>query len=180
MNWSEDKNNEEEREVALDLAGMDGDRFELLSAYLDGEVSPAERQQVKAWLDSDPQTQQLYQRLLKLRQGWQQAPAPTSIISVDDLAQKIFDRVEQPKKKRKVLYWAGGAIAALFAGALFSPIPIGYSPVPRLASQVEFDNPSEDLLAAVAVDEPAVIIPKAASVHLPKEVRSKLDDTTDY
>uniref|UniRef100_A0ACD5GTL5 Anti-sigma factor family protein n=1 Tax=Desertifilum tharense IPPAS B-1220 TaxID=1781255 RepID=A0ACD5GTL5_9CYAN len=37
---------------ALDM--LKRDRFELLSAYLDGEVTASERQQVENWLDTDP------------------------------------------------------------------------------------------------------------------------------
>jgi len=37
------------------------DRFELLSAYLDGEVTAAQRQQVEDWLGNDPEVQ-LYAR----------------------------------------------------------------------------------------------------------------------
>jgi Putative zinc-finger len=45
------------------------DRFELLSAYLDGEVTAPERRQVEAWLKSDPKMQALYARMLKMQQG---------------------------------------------------------------------------------------------------------------
>jgi hypothetical protein len=50
-----------------DLDVTKRDRFELLSAYLDGEVSPEERRLVTTWLADDPETQCLYQRLLHLR-----------------------------------------------------------------------------------------------------------------
>ena len=53
-------------------------RFELLSAYLDGEVSPAERQQVQQWLDTDPEIQQLYVKLLRLQQSVPRIPVPSS------------------------------------------------------------------------------------------------------
>ncbi|MEM9769414.1 MAG: zf-HC2 domain-containing protein, partial [Cyanobacteria bacterium P01_D01_bin.71] len=54
-----------------DLDATKRDRFELLSAYLDGEVSPDERRLVATWLDKDPEAQCLYRRLLQLRQGFQ-------------------------------------------------------------------------------------------------------------
>ncbi len=38
------------------------DRFELLSAYLDGEVIAAKRQQIEDWLRNDPGVQYLYVR----------------------------------------------------------------------------------------------------------------------
>lgn len=48
---------------------MKRDRFELISAYLDGEVTPDERQLVLGWLRDDPDVRCLYNRLLTLRQG---------------------------------------------------------------------------------------------------------------
>jgi len=48
---------------------MKRDRFELLSAYLDGEVTPDERQMVLGWLRDDPDVRCLYNRLITLRQG---------------------------------------------------------------------------------------------------------------
>ncbi|MEL6165322.1 MAG: zf-HC2 domain-containing protein, partial [Cyanobacteria bacterium J06628_3] len=42
------------------------DRFELLSAYLDGEVTAAERRQVEEWLANDSSVQNLHKRLLSL------------------------------------------------------------------------------------------------------------------
>ncbi len=35
------------------------DRFELLSAYLDGEVTAAERRQIEQWLATEPEVQSL-------------------------------------------------------------------------------------------------------------------------
>lgn len=50
---------------------MRRDRFELLSAYLDGEVTAQERAVVQHWLNTDPTVTCLYHRLLCLRQGCQ-------------------------------------------------------------------------------------------------------------
>ena len=58
-------------------AGYDEEaRFELLSAYIDNEVTPEERQLVAHWLMHDSTTQQMYQRLLRLRQAIRTAPVP--------------------------------------------------------------------------------------------------------
>ncbi len=51
-------------------------RFELLSAYLDDEVTAEERKLVAQWLTEDANTQQMYQRLLMLRQAIRTAPVP--------------------------------------------------------------------------------------------------------
>jgi anti-sigma factor RsiW len=38
------------------------DRFELLSAYLDGELTATERRQIEDWLKTAPEVQRLYAR----------------------------------------------------------------------------------------------------------------------
>ncbi|NJM97689.1 MAG: hypothetical protein HC800_11495 [Phormidesmis sp. RL_2_1] len=56
-------------EVSGERAFTDDEKFELLSAYLDDEVSLQERHLVEHWLSVDPSTQQHYQAQLKLRQA---------------------------------------------------------------------------------------------------------------
>ena len=52
------------------------DRFELLSAYLDGEVAASERRQIEDWLTTAPELQCLYMRVMKLCQKWRIMPVP--------------------------------------------------------------------------------------------------------
>ena len=61
-----------------DLDATKRDRFELLSAYLDGEVTSEERQQVLCWLQHDENSRCLYNRLLALRQGMRSQACPTT------------------------------------------------------------------------------------------------------
>lgn len=68
---SEEPEGSEESEAADDEA-----KFELLSAYLDDEVTAKERQRVARWLRDDPSTQQMYQQLLMLRQAIRTSPVP--------------------------------------------------------------------------------------------------------
>lgn len=51
-------------------------RFELLSAYVDNEVTSEERQLVAQWLRDEPDIQRMYQQLLMLRQAIRTAPNP--------------------------------------------------------------------------------------------------------
>lgn len=147
------------------LETIQRDRFELLSAYLDGEVTAAERKQVEEWLASDPTVQRLHSRLLKLRQGFQSLPVPVSDRSVEDTVEAVFARVE--RKPRLSLIWGGAAIAALFVGALATLLPgqdfspqIAESPKPQTqAAQPNANKDSEPLL--IALDKPLVAIPKA-------------------
>lgn len=51
------------------LSQTENDKFELLSAYIDNEVSEIERQQVERWLVLDARLQQQYKAQLKLSQA---------------------------------------------------------------------------------------------------------------
>jgi anti-sigma factor RsiW len=133
------------------------DRFELISAYLDGEVSPTERKQVQQWLDHDPEIQQLHSRLLRLRQGFQSLPIPPLSQSPEALATAVFQKIDQRRVRR---FWilGTGAIAAIFVGAVVYILP-NSNPIPRFAENPSLDT-SEALM--IAVNQPVVEIPKAA------------------
>ena len=135
------------------------DRFELLSAYLDGEVTAAERRRVEGWLSSDPKTQQLYSRLLSLRQGLQSLPISQSNQSLDQLVDQVTARVERQSRR---LAWSGLAAAGLLIGALFSAMPPDrYTPslAERSASQ---DVPTDGLM--IALNHPPIAIPRTTSL----------------
>lgn len=148
------------------------DRFELLSAYLDGEVTAAERRQVEDWLTNDPTTKRLYSRLLMMQQSFQAMPVPAAEQSAEELATKVLQRVE--RKTKRNLVWRGGAIAALLVAVvsgvgggrqLFAP-QFARSPVPAESDGlivalneplVEIVNPNDLMLG---VNAPIVDIPK--------------------
>ncbi len=135
------------------------DRFELLSAYLDGEVTASERQQVQDWLDHDPVIQELHQRLTQLRYGLQTLPIPVSETSADDLLAGVFAHEEQRHSRFRWVAWSGGAIAAAMVGALSFLAP--QSPLaPRFAQTQEAEPDAASLL--IAVSQPVVDIPLAA------------------
>jgi anti-sigma factor RsiW len=165
------------------------DRFELLSAYLDGEVTSAERQQVEAWLASDLKTQQLHRRLLMVRQGFQNLPTPPTTQSVDQTIDAVFQRVDRRSRLRVI----AGGVAAVAAGivAVVAGLTVGSnSPPPQMAtaprsglerstdSGASPANPaSEDLL--IALDQPVLIISKtavAADTQQPSPVRAQTAD----
>lgn len=91
------------------------DRFELLSAYLDGEVTSAESRQVEDWLTHDETVKQLYHRLLALRGGFQQAAVtiPQSATAGATVRQ-VMARVEHKPRRRA---WTIGCLAAIGAAA---------------------------------------------------------------
>ena len=132
------------------------DRFELLSAYLDGEVTSAQRQQVEDWLANDSEVQCLYARLLKLRQGLRTLPIPPSEQPVEQTIQQVFGRLN--RRRNPAVAWCGFALAAVFISALlggrqFIAPQFAHSPEPATV-------PGETLM--VALNTPVVEIPKAA------------------
>ena len=135
------------------------DRFELLSAYLDGEVTAPERKQVEEWLATDPAIQRLYGRLLMLRQGLRSMPVPTTQQPVEQTVEQVFFRLD--RRPKLTLVWGGAAIAALFIGALSGVLPNNRSTVPQVAqsSQQQIEPAPEALM--IALDHPVVEIPKA-------------------
>jgi anti-sigma factor RsiW len=86
------------------------ERFELLSAYLDGEVTASERKQVEAWLVSDPAFQRQYRQMQQLHSAFPRIVVPSSQ-SIGDLSAGVFAKIDRKRNRR--LFWLGGtAIAA--------------------------------------------------------------------
>ena len=142
------------------------DRFELLSAYLDGEVTATERKQVEEWLANDASVQCLYARLLKLRQGLRTLPVPASQQSPEVTVQQVLTRL----RRRSRFNWMVGAtaVAACAIGAI-SGLVGGGSMVQQLAQRPQRDPiqtssasivPPSPLM--VGLNNPVIEIPKAA------------------
>lgn len=165
----QDENCQNSGAAFMDCCAMQRDRFELLSAYLDGEVTAAERRQVESWLDTDVNTQRLYTRLLLLRQGLHTLPIAKSEQSVDQLVDQVTARIERQPRR---LLWGGLAVAAMFVGALFGSIPHEHY-APSIADSSASNNedvPSDGLM--IAINHPPIEIPKA-TVSIPIEAIQK-------
>lgn len=146
------------------LDNLKRDRFELLSAYLDGEVTADERRQVDVWLDTDPKVQRLYSRLLRLRQGLRTVPVPPSEQSADQIAERVVARLERRPKRN--LVWGGMAVAALFVSAIVGTLP-RQEFAPSVARSPEVEQPAANAAVSdeglmIALDRPIIEIPKAA------------------
>lgn len=136
------------------------DRFELLSAYLDGEVTASERRQIEHWLATDLSIQRLYSRLLKLRQAMRTMPVPAPEQPAEQVTQQVFNQLS--RRQRFVMAWGGVAIAALFVGVFSNIAPSLQSPAYQTAvesSTTEADVSSDALM--IALDQPIIEIPKA-------------------
>jgi anti-sigma factor RsiW len=143
------------------------DRFELVSAYLDGEVTASERQQVQEWLANDPEVKGMYSRLVMIRGGMQTLTVPQSQRSVQQTTQRVFAEIDRRQNKRRVV-WGGAAIAALFVGAIGSR-----QLMPEMA-QAPVPAPAPAPLM-VALNRPVIDIPKAAIAAPPEAVNSTLE-----
>lgn len=162
---SEDSNLPQGTEGCPPCSALDNlkrDRFELLSAYLDGEVTADERRRVEDWLHNDTVVQQLYARLLRLRRGLQMMPCPAAEQSVEQTVQQVMGRVD---RRPRVLTWGGAAIAAMFVGGLvLNFLPMNPSSVHQMAGSstiepIQSSIDSEALM--IALDQPIIEIPKA-------------------
>ncbi len=150
------------QEAAREMDSLQRDRFELLSAYIDGEVTATERYQVQELLATDADMKHLYVRLQKLRQGLQTLPVPPAEVTAQETARQVFSRIQR-RRIRRVATWGGAAIAALFVGAISGVLP-GSQPWGQqwaestTESEMASDAP-EPLM--IAVNQPVIEIPKA-------------------
>ena len=92
------------------------ERFELLSAYLDGEVTPTERQQVEAWLANDLAFQHQYRQMQQMQHAFPRMTVPSSQ-SAEALSAGVFAKLDR-QRNRKLAWIGGGAIAATLVAAL--------------------------------------------------------------
>lgn len=139
------------------------ERFELLSAYLDGELTAAERRQVEEWLSNDASIKKLYARLLKVRQGLRAIPVPQSQPAPEAVKQVL---VRVRRRSRFLVLGGGAAIAACVLGAISGIFPFGESGAPQFAQKpIEQTQPIKprDVSPSplmVAINNPIIPIPK--------------------
>ncbi len=140
------------------------DQFELLSAFIDGELSPTERNQVQAWLDQDPEIKQLYTQLLALQSQMQHSVVPGDTKSVAEITAGVFHSIDHHRRQRKLVLGSSALAASLLA--VISVIPGVAPPGLRIAEQQSpADVTSSPVMLAVAIDKPTVNIPKAINGH---------------
>ena len=134
------------------------DRFELISAYIDDELSPTERKQVQNWIDREPQMKTLYTQLLALQGQMQSLEAPASSPSADEITEAVFQSLDRRRRQRRLIL-GGSAIAASILATFTGLIP-GVSPGWRYAQSGSGQNNADTVMLAVALNKPAINIPK--------------------
>lgn len=129
------------------------DRFELLSAYLDGEVTPNERQQVLSWLRDCDDTRSLYNRLLSLRQGMRTQACPPAC-DTDETLGGVFHQLNH---RIRLVSMACAGVAAFSVIHLLSGAGAGNGAW-RMATG------SQPEVLHIALDQPAFPIPETSSM----------------
>lgn len=180
------------------LTPLMSERFELLSAYLDGEVSPAERKQVEAWLSSDAELQQTYRKMLTLQSGFKSMPVEAGVMPTDQFVDQVMKRLD---RRPRLWVWGGlGAATAIVVGA-FSGL-MGNQGVFEMAQkhpstiespQTALSTSSHNKVASnhngaaesndptalmIALDRPPVVIPAVPASMTTKS--SGLESATDF
>jgi negative regulator of sigma E activity len=143
------------------------DRFELLSAYLDGEVTAEERCQVEQWLAEDPQVQNMHRRLMMLRQGFKTMPAPIATRPVEQTIENVFEKVDRRSRFRLLTGGAGfAAAAAALVATVVGVHQFNQGSAPQLAAKSNSSaigkatDPASPEELQVALDEPVLLISK--------------------
>ena len=145
-------------------------RFELVSAYIDGEATQSERRQVQEWLDRDPEVKRLYLNLIKLRETVQVLPVPAPVQPVQETVQNLFRRLDRQRQRR--VLWGGVAIAALVLAGLSSLIFRDRTYSPQMATvPAETQTPSERLM--IALNGSVVEIPETPEATETKPIESR-------
>jgi anti-sigma factor RsiW len=172
--FDDSKQNQAAKPENSQTADLTIDCFELLSAYIDGELSPSDKHQVQTWLDQDPKIKHLYTQLLALQGQIQHSVAPPSKKSVPEITVGVFQTIER-RRRRCQLIWGSSAIAASVLAIISGMIP-GISPLSGLKmAEVKSPANSSAVMLAVAVNKPAIDIPQAANdypVQTPKTIRN--------
>lgn len=151
---SEDQKNLDISPLALfDAAYMD--RFELLSAYLDGEVTAEQRRQVQQWLDTDPQVQKWYRQLTKLQQTAKYFPIPVESQPAHQLSAQVFRKLDRRRNQR--LYVVGGAlVTAIAVGLVIHLFPGRYSTTHQMAQNLPSVGEAESEPLMIALNRPVL------------------------
>ncbi|HAC63171.1 MAG TPA: anti-sigma factor [Cyanothece sp. UBA12306] len=138
------------------------ERFELLSAYLDGEATAAERKQVQQWLDSDPQFHQLYRQLSRIQREMPTMTIPESSHSSEKLSQEVFKAIDHQNQNRRLAVCGGIAIAALVVGVISNFYGRDGTLSPHFADIAPQMTDIEAEPLTIALNRPTVEIPLSA------------------
>ena len=147
------------------------ERFELLSAYIDGEVTNTEEQMVEQWLSDDVDFRRLYHQQIKLRQLLVDLPVPVAANSsvkaeTNVMIDRVFAEIDKRSQRRKWKLAGFGVSVAAVVGILGSMFTFNSSPqFSPVANSIK--NP------AITVEEPVLIAMEEPLVPVPQSMSDK-------
>lgn len=143
------------------------ERFELLSAYIDGEVTETEEQLVEQWLSDDVDFRRLYQQQMKLRQSLIELPVPVAANSsakkeTEVMIDRVFAEIDKRSQRRKWKLAGIGISVAAVVGVFGSLFTFNSSPqFSPVANSVKSPAPVAEEPVLIAMEEPLVPLPKS-------------------
>ena len=143
------------------------ERFELLSAYIDGEVTETEEQLVEQWLSDDVEFRRLYQQQMKLRQSLIDLPVPVAANSsakkeTEIMIDLVFAEIDKRSQRRKWKLAGIGISVAAVVGVFGSMFTFNSSPqFSPVANSVKSPAPVAEEPVLIAMEEPLVPLPKS-------------------
>lgn len=143
------------------------ERFELLSAYIDGEVTETEEQLVEQWLSDDVDFRRLYQQQMKLRQSLIELPVPVAANSsakkeTEVMIDRVFAEIDKRSQRRKWKLAGIGISVAAVVGVFGSLFTFNSSPqFSPVANSVKAPAPVAEEPVLIAMEEPLVPLPKS-------------------
>ncbi|MBD2187253.1 anti-sigma factor family protein [Pseudanabaena mucicola] len=147
------------------------ERFELLSAYIDGEVTEAEEQLVEQWMSDDANLRHVYHQQIKLRQALIDLPVPVAVNSsvkrdTDVMINRVIAEIDKRSQRRKWKLAGIGISVAAVVGVFGSLFTLNTSP--------QFSPVSNSIKSPAQVkEEPILIAMEEPLVPLPKSMSSK-------
>lgn len=141
------------------------ERFELLSAYLDGEVTASERKQVEALLATDRAFQNQYRQMQHIHQAIPRMVVPSSQ-SAAALSTGVFAKLDR-QRNRKFAWIGGGTLAATLLAAITSLGSGLFGDGPQLQFAANKANTPAPLM--LALNDPILAMPDKAEqvIELP-------------
>lgn len=124
-----------------------------LHAYLDGELTPAERHRVEAWLAEDAEARRELDALRQIRNSVQAAPTPAP--DVEAAWKALSKKLNGSPAKRTIPFpvpLTAAAAIALLGLVLWSSFP-GREPTPSPQPVVMVETDLEDSTPIVYLDE---------------------------
>ncbi len=145
------------------------ERFELLSAYIDGEVTNTEEQMVEQWLSDDVDFRRLYHQQIKLRQLLVDLPVPVAANSsvkaeTNVMIDRVFAEIDKRSQRRKWKLAGFGVSVAAVVGIFGSMFTFNSSPqFSPVANSIKNPTTTVEEPVLIAMEEPLVPLPKSMS-----------------